>query len=195
MANSISNQAHIDPKMLRQHNNKHLLAEGKVPFIDKPLDNNNIIDPVTINQPTETVPTYSSPLILKTGVKADGFDLLRGLVLNILKEQGTDFKIATGQKDGLEIDISQLSQEDAEALIADDGYFGVDQTSQRIVDFAIAMAGGDHSRLATIKEGVTHGFNEALDSFGGWLPEISYNTYDAVIEKLDNWAEQTTPGQ
>jgi len=28
----------------------------------------------------------------------------------------------------------------------------------------------------------------ALESFGGSLPEISYQTHDAVMEKLDEWA-------
>jgi len=198
MANPISNQAHIDPKVLRQHNNKNLQPAGtKVPSIDeKPLDKLSITsDPVTISQRIETSATYSSSLTLERGVAGDGFDLLRGLVLNMLKEQGIDTRIATGQKGAQEIDISLLSQEEAQALIADDGYFGVDQTSERIVNFAIAMAGGDPSRLAAIKEGVTKGFNEALDSFGGWLPEISYNTYNAVMEKLDSWADQTVSGR
>ena len=39
-----------------------------------------------------------------------------------------------------EIDISTISQEEAVELVADDGYFGIEQTSDRIVDFAIAAA-------------------------------------------------------
>jgi hypothetical protein len=153
-------------------------------------------DTVTISQRAEKTVTYSSALTMEPNVVGDGFDLLRGLVLNILKEQGIDFKVATGATTGpQEIDISQLSQEDAQALIADDGYFGVKQTSDRIVDFAIATAGGDPSRLAAIKEGVEKGFNEALKAFGGTLPDISYNTYDAVMEKLDKWAEDSNSGQ
>lgn len=195
MANTISNQAHIDPKLLRQHNNKNLQPVGTnvPPTVEKTGEKNVIAtDTVTITQRAETTVTYSSSLTMDQNVKGDGFDLLRGLVLNILKEQGIDFKIATGAK---EIDISQLSQEEARALIADDGYFGVEQTSDRIVDFAIATAGGDPSRLAAIKEGVDKGFNEALEAFGGTLPDISYDTYDAVMQKLDKWAEGAISGQ
>ena len=119
------------------------------------------------------------------GGKNDGFDLLRGLVMNILEEQGVDTKIAM---EGGEIDLNSLSQEDAQALIADDGYFGVEQTSDRIVNLAIGIAGGDATRLDAIKEGVEKGFQEALDAFGGWLPDISHQTIDAVMEKLDEWA-------
>lgn len=199
MTNPVSIQAHIDPKLLRQHNNKNIqppeaitLASGKV-SVDK---TSIATDTVTISQRSETAVTYSNALTMEQNVAGDGFDLLRGLVLNILKEQGIDFKVATGAETGVqEIDISQLSQEDAQALIAEDGYFGVKQTSDRIVDFAIAMAGGDPSHLAAIKEGVDKGFSEALDAFGGQLPDISYNTYDAVMEKLDKWAEEASSGQ
>ena len=198
MANTISNQAHIDPHVLRQHNNKHLQPlETKNQAAGETVTDTGITvtDTVTISQQSETSVTYSSSLTLDQGIKGDGFDLLRGLVLNMLKEQGIDVKIATGEATAEEIDISQLTPEDAQALIADDGYFGVDKTSDRIVNFAIGIAGGDPSRLAAIKEGVDKGFNEALEAFGGQLPEISYKTYDAVMQKLDDWAQNAASDQ
>ena len=36
------------------------------------------------------------------------------------------------------------------------------------------------------------GFEEALDAFGGWLPDLSHDTYDAVMDKLDDWAGVST---
>lgn len=140
---------------------------------------------------SESALTYTSSMTLQGG-KNDGYDLLRGLVLNILEEQGIDLKVAT---DSGEIDLESLSQEDAQALIADDGYFGVEKTSDRIVQLAIGIAGGDVSRLDAIKEGVAQGFQEALDAFGGWLPDISHQTYDAVMKKLDEWAGVTDESQ
>ncbi len=148
-------------------------------------------DKVSLSYSSESVLTYSSSMTLQGG-KNDGFDLLRGLVMNILSEQGVDANIAT---DTGEIDLNSLSQEDAQALIADDGYFGVDQTSDRIVHLATGIAGGDVSRLDAIKEGVEKGFQEALDAFGGWLPDISHQTYDAVMQKLDEWAGKTGNSQ
>jgi hypothetical protein len=198
MANTISNQAHIDPHALRQHNNKHIQPPSTIPPTgDETLTTGTIsvTDTVTISRQSETSATYSSALTMNQDIKGDGFDLLRGLVLNILKEQGIDFKIATGEAGAEEIDISQLTPEDAQALIADDGYFGVDKTSDRIVNFAIGIAGGDPSRLSAIKEGVNKGFNEALEAFGGQLPEISYQTYDAVMQKLDDWAQNAASEQ
>ena len=190
MANTISTQAHLDPHALRQHNNKNLerLAEKKAEKTTaSPVQEmEQAQDTVTINYQESVTVTYSSSLTNQTGEKPDQYSLLRGLVTTMLKEQGIDFKVTNGDQ---EIDISNISQEEATELIADDGYFGVDQTSDRIVDFAMGIAGGDPSRLDAIKEGVEKGFNEALEAFGGWLPDISYDTYDAVMNKLDAWAE------
>ena len=192
MANTISSQAHQNPHALRQHNNQNLdrLAEKKATKTE--TSTQQMQDSVTISYHEEVTMTYSSSLTIQTGDEQDQYNLLRGLVTNMLKEQGIDFKIANGDQ---EIDISEISQEEAIELIADDGYFGVEQTSDRIVDFAIGMAGDDPSRLDAIKEGIEKGFNEALEAFGGWLPDISYDTYDAVMDKLDTWAEGESPEQ
>ncbi len=184
MASTISNQAHLDPHALKQHNNKNIdrLAEKKA---DPQESVQKSTDSVTIGSHKEVAMTYESSLTIQTGDMQDQYNLLRGLVTNMLKEQGIDFKIATGHR---EIDLSTISQQEAIELVADDGYFGIEQTSDRIVDLAIATAGGDISKLDVIKEGVKNGFNDALEAFGGTLPDISYDTYDAVIEKLDAWA-------
>ena len=200
MTTSIGSQTSIDTKTLQQYEHKLQSADSSVSALDQQSKdggqpaNKGITasDTVTINQQSETTITYSSSLTLGPNIKGDGFDLLRGLVLNMLKEQGIDAKIANGDQ---EIDLSKLTQKDAQALVADDGYFGVEKTSNRIVDFAIATAGGDPSKLAAIKEGVDKGFNEALKAFGGQLPDISYKTYDAVMKKLDNWAENAPSDQ
>jgi hypothetical protein len=191
MINSVSNQSYINAYAVKQYtesdrNTAQSVAQKNPAntLLTKP-------DTVTLGSSSETSATYTKPLALNE-MKGDGFDMLRGLVLNMLKEQGIDFKVANG---GSEIDLSKISQEDAQKLIADDGYFGVDQTSSRIVDFAIATAGGDPSRLDAIKAGVEKGFKEALKAFGGSLPDISYQTYDAVMNKLDTWAQTGNDNQ
>jgi hypothetical protein len=194
MTNTISSQTHVDPRALRQQNHSSLppLEPTSTGAVETPREKNTpVSDTVTISPASVTAAASSSSLT----IKGDGFDLLRGLVLNMLREQGIDVKVATNAAGAEEINISQLSQEDAQALIADDGYFGVDKTSSRIVDFAIGIAGGDPSRLEAIKEGVDKGFAEALKAFGGQLPDISYDTYDAVMKKLDDWAENTDANQ
>ncbi|MBU1567408.1 MAG: hypothetical protein KJ630_17510 [Proteobacteria bacterium] len=141
-------------------------------------------DQVSLSYSSESVVTYDSSMTLQ-GNRGDGFDLLRGLILNIFKEQGVDYKIAAGET---EIDISKITPEEAQDLVADYGYFGVEKTSQRIFDLAVGIAGGDPARIDAIRTGVEKGFQEAFKAMGNWLPDISYDTYDAVMQKLDDWA-------
>lgn len=185
MVNSVSNQGYTDPYSVKQDigsDRNTAQTTGQNNLANSLLTK---ADTVALGNSSETSATYTKSLSLNE-MKGDGFDVLHGLVLNMLKEQGIDFKIANGDS---QIDLSKISQADAQKLIAKDGYFGVDQTSDRIVNFAIASAGGDPSRLDAIKQGVEKGFNEALKAFGGSLPDISYDTYDAIMNKLDTWAQ------
>ncbi|MDY0268657.1 hypothetical protein [Trichloromonas sp.] len=112
------------------------------------------------------------------------YRLLRDLVARNLQEQGIATRVATG---GGEVDLESLSSEEAQSLIAEDGYFGVEQTSERIFQFAVGIAGNDPSRIDAIRKGIADGYRQAEEAWGGELPEISYRTRDAVEEKLDNW--------
>lgn len=117
--------------------------------------------------------------------------LLQKLVIDTLQEQGVAFKVATNAG---EIDISTLTPEQAQDLVAEDGYFGVEQTSERIFHFAIGMAGNDTGKIETIRKGVETGFEEAEAAWGGKLPDISYQTRDAILEKLAKWYEEDNKG-
>ncbi|NOR10664.1 MAG: hypothetical protein GQ541_04160 [Desulfovibrionaceae bacterium] len=139
---------------------------------------------VNLTYSSESITTYNRSMSLDTNT-GDGFDLLRGLVLNIFKGQGLDYTIAA---DDTKINVRTIAPDEAQERIADDGYFGVEKTSDRIFKFAVGMAGGDPTSIDAIREGVENGFRVALDAFGGWLPEISYDTYDTVMKKLDDWA-------
>jgi hypothetical protein len=116
---------------------------------------------------------------------AEPYDLLRQLVIKTLLDQGVASQVDTGS--GI-IDLATLTPQEAQALIADDGYFGVEQTSERIVDFAIRAFGNDPSKLQQMKDSIDKGFKEAQQAFGGALPEISQKTYEAIMEKLDTFA-------
>lgn len=81
--------------------------------------------------------------------------------------------------------ISELSSEQATELVSEKGYFGVAQTSQRIIDFVINGAGDDIERLKSGREGILEGFKEAEKAWGGKLPEISYETLAKSLETID----------
>jgi hypothetical protein len=82
--------------------------------------------------------------------------------------------------------IGELSQDEAKSLVAEDGFFGVNQTSERIADFVLMGAGDDIDKLKAGREGILKGFKEAEDMWGGKLPDISYNTIDKSIQMIDN---------
>ena len=138
------------------------------------------------SESTQTV-TYAGNMQLEAGERSK-YGMLQNLVANLLKEQGINTKITIGDT---EIDLTAISQDEAKELVSEDGYFGVEQTSERIFQFAVGVAGGDPSRIAAIKEGIDKGFAEAKEAFGDWLPDISYDTYDAVMKKLDAWVAES----
>ena len=117
---------------------------------------------------------------------------LKELVEKMLLKQGKVYTEATNifaliRQGKLEVDpeISLQAQKD----IADDGYWGVEQTSDRLVSFAIALSGSDTSKADLLIEAVKKGFEEAERIWGGKLPDISYKTLDAVIKKLEAWRD------
>lgn len=81
--------------------------------------------------------------------------------------------------------ISEFSPEQAGELVGENGYFGVDQTSQRIADFVLKGAGDDMERLKSGREGILQGFKDAEDAWGGKLPDISYETLAKSLEAID----------
>jgi len=81
--------------------------------------------------------------------------------------------------------IAELSKDEAAELVSEDGFFGVDKTSERIANFVIAGAGGDEDMLRSGREGMLQGFRDAEKMWGGELPEISQKTMKAALELVD----------
>ena len=159
----------------RQHEHTRQLKKAKQEklFADK--------DRVSVS-PEEPSATYGKLAGVEVG---SPYQLLRQLVVKTLEDQGVASRISTGEGD---IDLATMTPEAAQELVAEDGYFGVEKTSQRIVDFAINAFGNDPAKLTQMKDAIEKGFKEAAKVFGDKLPEISHQTYDAVMEKLDAFA-------
>ena len=82
--------------------------------------------------------------------------------------------------------------EQAKKDIADDGYWGVEKTSDRMVEMAKALAGDDPTKADKLIEAVKKGFEQAKGAWGEDLPEISGKTVDATIKKLEQWRDGVT---
>ncbi|AAR34352.1 hypothetical protein KIP69_05270 [Geobacter sulfurreducens] len=150
---------------------------------------NEVKDRVTIGESSEESKevTYGKPLD-REQILDSKFLMLRELVAKTFKEQGISTTIDVGE--GKTVNLEDLTPDEAAKLVADDGYWGVEQTSDRIVEFATSLAGGDVALLEKIKEGVVKGFEMAKKDFGMELPEISQKTFEAVMRKLDEWSQQ-----
>ncbi len=142
-------------------------------------------DRVSLDSSKQAEKTYGPQATLNV---ASPYELLRNLVVKTLQEQNVPMQVSTGST---EIDLSNLSVAEAKELVADDGYFGVEKTSERIVSFAINAFGNDPTRLDEMKGAIEQGFQDAQQAFGGSLPEISQQTYDAIMEKLTAFAEES----
>jgi hypothetical protein len=129
-------------------------------------------------------PTAEQIAAIKKQVEAQNASL-RALVEKLLSKQGSVYNAAF---DPIEFD-SEMTPAEAQQAISEDGYWGVNAVSDRIVAFAIAVSGNDTSKLAELKAAIDKGFKLAGSALGGTLPDICNQTYDAVMKKLDNWAE------
>jgi len=77
-----------------------------------------------------------------------------------------------------------------DSLLSEDGYWGVEKTSQRLFDFAHSMVGDDPEKLRMAQEAMQKGFDKAKVLMGGDLPQISYDTLEAANEKFDSYIER-----
>lgn len=59
--------------------------------------------------------------------------------------------------------VDEATRAQAQADIADDGYWGVDQTSDRILDFAKALSGNDPGKADLLLDAFKKGFKEATN--------------------------------
>lgn len=149
------------------------------------IDNEKLQDRVSLgNQPIDAG-TYSAAV--SDADLGTTFTMLRDLFAATLKEQGVATMVAT---DSGNVNLESLTPDEATQLVADDGYFGVENTAQRIFDFATGLAGNDPTRLDAIMSGINDGFAQAEQAWGGTLPEISYQTQDALGTMLEEWSGQ-----
>ena len=87
--------------------------------------------------------------------------------------------------------LSEADRAQAQEMIDEDGFFGVKQTTARIMDFAKALVGENASdeQIENMRSAVQKGFDEVARMFGGFdkLPDVTKQTYDAIMSAFDEW--------
>lgn len=116
----------------------------------------------------------------------------RSLVEQLILKQGKKYSNATGIYDILregKLDVDPRTAAMASEDISENGYWGVEQTSERLFSFASSLAGKDPAKAQEMKNAFIKGYKEAEKAWGGELPEICRKTYDATIKKFDEWID------
>lgn len=120
---------------------------------------------------------------------------LTSMVQDMMKNQG----VQVGTADSIwrflaggNYTVTAAAKAQAQEAISEDGYYGVKQTSERILEFAKALTGGDPAKAEEMRAAFEKGFKQATKAWGKELPDISNRTYDAVMKGFDEWAGKTT---
>lgn len=142
--------------------------------------------------------TYKQNTALVEKLKADAearTAQMRSLVEKMMMKQGQtvngsmDYLMAL--KNGT-VKVDAATRKQAQDDISEDGYWGVKQTSDRLVSFAKALTGGDPSKADEMMKAVEKGFKQASKAWGGDLPDICQKTLEATREKMNEWKKSTS---
>lgn len=138
--------------------------------------------------------TYTPDTNLINKLKADAearTEQLRSLVEKMMMGQADSYGKANDIWSFLRsgnFTVDPATKLQAQEDISEDGYWSVKQTSERILDFANALTGGDPDKIESMREAFKKGYEQAEKTWGGELPEISKKTYDAVMKGFDEMA-------
>lgn len=117
----------------------------------------------------------------------------RNMVYQMLEKQGIKSMMAGDDGDDMwrliasgDFTVDAKTKAEAKAAIAEDGYWGVKQTSQRIFDMIKAMAGNDKDIADVFFEAFEKGYSDLIKNWGKATPDITKQTYNAVVEMFEN---------
>ncbi|WP_024865903.1 hypothetical protein [Butyrivibrio sp. FCS014] len=120
------------------------------------------------------------------------------IVHKMMGKQVKAFGIANDDDDSMwkflakgDFTVDAATKAQAQEDISENGYWGVKQTSERILDFAKALAGDDPAKLEKMRAAFEKGYAQAEKTWGGELPEISKQTYGAVMKGFDELTGKT----
>ncbi|MBE5860332.1 MAG: hypothetical protein E7301_09460 [Butyrivibrio sp.] len=128
---------------------------------------------------------------LKDAEEQQRNQLLR-IVQKTLQGQVSAFGKATGDDiwktlSGGDFKVDAATKAQAQKDISEDGYYGVKQTSQRLFDFASALAGDDVEKMKKMQKAMEKGFNLATGAWGRELPYICNETLKAANKLFDDY--------
>ena len=134
---------------------------------------------------------YSSIVANLKKEVADKNKHLQKLVDELLGKQANKYQKLADLYKNLEVDPETIEQ--AKKDISEDGYWGVEQTSDRLVSMAKALSGDDPSKADMLIDAIKKGFEQAGKDWGEDLPDICKKTIDTAIKKMEDWRDGVNP--
>ncbi|SEP76855.1 hypothetical protein [Butyrivibrio sp. TB] len=90
--------------------------------------------------------------------------------------------------------VDAATKAQAQKDISEDGYYGVKQTSQRLFDFASALAGDDVDKMKEMQKAMEKGFKQATKTWGRELPSICKETMNAANKLFEDYYSSKEKG-
>lgn len=195
--NGVSNNAYETYPVTQQDQQAKTTEESKDTSEKK--ESGVVYEPTTSTAAPAKTYTQNTELVKKMKADAEAHtQQLQNIVQQLMTKQGQTFSVANDMWQFLasgKFEVDEATKLQAQEDVSEDGYWGVKQTSGRILDFATALTGGDPSKIEDMRAAFEKGYKQAEKTWGGELPEISKQTYDAVMAGFDKMAEdaaQTT---
>lgn len=159
-------------------------------------EKNNAEDKGVVYEPSSTKATdsdskkvtdYSSIVANMKQELSNHNKQLQNLVDQLLSKQATKYTSLADMFKNLEVDPATRAQ--AQEDIGEDGYWGVEQTSDRLVSMAKALSGGDPTKADEMINAIKKGYDQATKAWGDKLPDICQQTIDAATQKMTEWRD------
>jgi hypothetical protein len=125
---------------------------------------------------------------------------LMSLVQSTFTGQASSFSLTVNSDDVWKLfadgnfTVDEAAKKQAQEDISENGYWGITQTSQRLFDFASALAGDDVETMQAMQKAMEKGFAQATKAWGKDLPQISQDTLSAANNLFEEYykSKETT---
>lgn len=155
-------------------------------------DTGVVYEPSTNAKDSNKVTDYSSIVANMKQELSTKNTQLQNLVNELLGKQAEKYTSLADMFKNITVDPATIAQ--AQEDIGEDGYWGIEQTSDRLVSMAQALSGGDATKADTLIAAMEKGFKQATEAWGEDLPDICRQTVDAATKKLNKWKESLNSG-
>lgn len=216
ISSTLNTYSKVDTKKTDDTKQKETVASSltkDTSSADKTTSDNNtknngvVFDKSKSTKNDSTNQIYNKDAIISK-LKADQqsrLESMQSLVEKLLNKQKGTFDLASLMKkdDVSGLNLSATFEEAAknadpdtikaaQESISEDGYWGVNKTSDRLVSMAIALSGGDTSKADEMMAAIQKGYDRATSAWGKELPDICKDTLEATKQKMDDWKNGKT---